>query len=103
MQAANDGFRGVLLVCFDGPDAADGPRGFVSICNGDNQGMLLNCAVARELLQSAVAFDPPLQGLDWGKVPSLEEGFSTEGMKQEEIVNLGLRGLVLNAFVDADV
>jgi hypothetical protein len=36
-QAANDGFRGLLLVCFDGPDAAAGPRGFVAICNGDNQ------------------------------------------------------------------
>ena len=32
-QAANDGFRGVLLVCFDGPDAAAGPRGFVLLAN----------------------------------------------------------------------
>ena len=37
-QAANDGFRGLYLVCFDGPDAVDGPRGFVVLCNGDNQG-----------------------------------------------------------------
>jgi len=100
-QAANDGFRGLLLVCFDGPDAADGPRGLVALCNGDNQGMLLNCAISRELLASGAAFDPPLQGLDWNRVPSMADGFSTEGMKQEEIVNLGLRGLVLNAFVDA--
>ena len=100
-QAANDGFRGVLLVCFDGPDAADGPRGLVVLCNGDNNGMLLNCAVCRELLASKAAFDPPLQGLDWGRVPSMSEGFSTEGLAQAEIVNLGLRDLVLNAFVDA--
>jgi hypothetical protein len=33
-QAANDGFRGVLLVCFDGPDASDGPRGLVVLANG---------------------------------------------------------------------
>ena len=66
-----------------------------------NQGMLLNCAVAREVLASPTAFSPPLQGLDWSRVPSMADGFSTEGMKQEEIVNLGLRGLVLNAFVDA--
>lgn len=33
-QAANDGFRGVLLVCFDGPDARDGPRGVVVLANG---------------------------------------------------------------------
>ena len=73
----------------------------MAICNGDNQGMLLNCAVTRELLASPVAFSPPLQGLDWSRVPSMRDGFDTKGMKQEEIVNLGLRGLVLNAFVDA--
>lgn len=33
-QAANDGFRGVLLICFDGPDARDGPRGVVVLANG---------------------------------------------------------------------
>ena len=60
-QAANDGFRGLLLLCFDGPDASRGPRGLVVICNGDNNGMLLNCAVTRELLASGAAFDPPLQ------------------------------------------
>ena len=54
-QAANDGFRGLLLVCFDGPDAADGPRGCVVLCNGDNQGMLLNAAITRELLASGAA------------------------------------------------
>ena len=69
--------------------------------HGDNNGMLLNCAVCRELLASKAAFDPPLQGLDWGRVPSMAEGFSTEGLAQAEIVNLGLRDLVLNAFVDA--
>lgn len=98
-QAANDGFRGLLLVCFDGPDAARGPRGVVVLCNGDNQGMLLNAAITRELLQSQLAFQPPLQGLDWSAVPSMEDGFSMEGMKQEEIVNLGIKDLVLNAFL----
>ena len=52
-QAANDGFRGVFLVCFDGPDAADGPRGFVVLCNGDNKGMTLLCDVARQLLEES--------------------------------------------------
>ena len=102
--------------------------------------MLLNCAVARQLLQSAAAFDPPLRGLDWSDVPSMEGGFSMEGgshlslacclqcrptscwvplapclppllaarltksapttgLKQEEIVNMGIQELVLNAFV----
>jgi len=96
-QAANDGFRGLYLVCYDGPDASDGPRGFVVLCNGDNQGMLLNCAISREVLRSAV-FTPPISGLDWSAVPDLST-FSTQGLRQEEIVNLGLKALVLEAFV----
>ena len=82
----------------------------VILSNGDNNAMLLNCCVARRLLQSDVAFDPPLSALDWAKVPALkgagdgdsdsgEGGFSLEGLKQEEIVNMGIQALVLNAFV----
>ena len=96
-QAANDGFRGVYLVCFDGPDAAQGPRGFVVLSNGDNNAMLLNCEVSRLLLQTA--FEPPLQGLDWGRISS--QAFLAEGIKQEEVVNMGLSELVLNAFIRA--
>ena len=102
-QAANDGFRGVLLVCYDGPDAADGPRGFVVFANGDNQGMLLVASVCRALLTSEAAFSPPLEGVDLSLVPSMEGGFDTSGMKQEEIVNLGFKGLVLKAFVRAEL
>lgn len=97
-QAANDGYRGVYLVCFDGPDAderAGGPRGLVILSNGDNNAMFLNCAVCRAFLEDAEIF-PSLGGLDWSNVP---DGFSTKGLKQEEIVNLGYKELVLNAFV----
>jgi hypothetical protein len=31
----------------------------------------------------------------------MDAGFSIDGLKQEEIVNLGLKELVLNAFVRA--
>ena len=48
-QAANDGFRGLFLVCFDGPSAANGPRGLVVLSNGDNDAMLFNCAMARAM------------------------------------------------------
>jgi len=96
-QAANDGFRGLYLVCFDGPDAADGPRGVVVFSNSDNNAMFLNCAVTRLLLQSPLAFSPPLQCLDWSLTKTLD-GFSVEGLRQEEIVNLGIKDLVLNAF-----
>mmetsp|Transcript_14782 Transcript_14782/g.23309 ORF Transcript_14782/g.23309 Transcript_14782/m.23309 type:complete len:449 (-) Transcript_14782:148-1494(-) len=98
-QAANDGFRGLYLVCFDGPDATDGPRGLVVLSNGDNNAMFLNCAVVKLLLQSVDAFSPPLQGLDWSLTKSMDGGFTTAGLKQEEIVNLGIKDLVLNAFV----
>lgn len=97
-QAANDGFRGVLLVCFAGPDAAAGPRGLVVLANGDNQAMMLVAAVTRALLASAAAFEPPPQGFDISRVPSMDSGFNTAGMKQAEIVNLGFRDLVLPAF-----
>ena len=97
-QASNNGFRGIYLVCFDGPDAEDGPRGFVVLSNGDNNAMLLNCAVVRLLLQSTAAFQPPLTGLDWSRAPPMDT-FNMDGMKQEEIVNLGYQELVLNAFL----
>ena len=97
-QAANDGYRGVYLVCFDGPDAAEGPRGVVVFSNGDNNAMFLNCDICRHLLRSPTAFAPPLCGLDWSRVAAMDGGFETSGLKQEEIVNLGLKELVLNAF-----
>ena len=99
-QAANDGFRGFFLVCFDGPSADGGPAGLVVLCNGDNGGVLFNCAVARALLASEDAFPGGVPGLDWSRVPDLADGFDYAGLRQEEIVNLGLRYLVLNAFVD---
>jgi len=96
-QAANDGFRGIYLVCFDGPDAENGPRGCIILSNSDNNAMFLNCVVAKRILQSDVAFSPPLKCLDWSLTKSLDD-FKLDGMKQEEIVNLGIKDLVLNAF-----
>jgi hypothetical protein len=98
-QAANDGFRGLYLVCFDGPDAASGPRGLAILSNGDNRATLLNCAVAQKLLRSeSGVFDPPLRGLDWGAVMDLSD-FSMAGIKQEEIVNMGMHKCLLGAFM----
>ena len=95
-QAANDGFRGLFLVCFDGPSAANGPRGLVVLSNGDNDAMLFNMAMARAMLE---ALEPA--GFDLGRVPDVAAGFDTTGMRQEEIVNLGFKGLVLDAFAEA--
>ncbi|MFT5318489.1 MAG: malate synthase, partial [Chlamydiales bacterium] len=46
-QAANDGFRGLYLVCYKGPDEG---KGFVIVSNGDNKATLLNCEIARNLM-----------------------------------------------------
>ena len=40
-------------------------------------------------------------GFDLGRVPDVAAGFDTTGMRQEEIVNLGFKGLVLDAFAEA--
>lgn len=47
-QAANDGFRGVYMLCFEGPDQG---KGFVLLSNGDNPAVLFQCEVARLLLK----------------------------------------------------
>ena len=90
-QAANDGFRGVFLVCFDGPDAAGGPTGLVLLCNGDNKGMFMNCEACLLLLKRL-----RLSGLDWAAVEG--RTFDPAQISQEQIVNLGLKTLVLAAF-----
>lgn len=94
-QAANDGFRGLYLVCFDGPDAAKGPRGFVVLANGDNKAMFLNCAVTKHLLKTM-----QFKGMNWDLVE--KTSFDIKGIAQEQIVNLGLKGLVLEAFDQSD-
>mmetsp|Transcript_414 Transcript_414/g.711 ORF Transcript_414/g.711 Transcript_414/m.711 type:complete len:120 (+) Transcript_414:2-361(+) len=100
-QAANDGFRGLYLMCFDGPDANDGPCGFVLVSNGDNNAMFLNCEISKMALR-AFAW----QGVDLSRVPGGVEGdakskpeMKIDEIKQEEIVNRGLKELVFDAFV----
>lgn len=79
------------MVCFDGPSAQDGPKGFVILANGDNKAVGINCDLSRDLLQRLA-----ITGIDWSRVDG--RTFSLEGLKQEEIVNLGLKELVLDAF-----
>eukprot|EP00908_Phaeocystis_cordata_P014298 Transcript_25399.p1 GENE.Transcript_25399~~Transcript_25399.p1 ORF type:complete len:451 (-),score=175.48 Transcript_25399:78-1430(-) len=90
-QAANDGFRGVFVVCFDGPDAEGGPVGFVLLCNGDNKGMFMNCELCLALLRRL-----RLRGMDWAAVEG--RTFDPAETSQEQIVNLGLKSLVFAAF-----
>ena len=88
-QAANEGYRGVYMVCFEGPDAG---KGFVSLLNGDNPAVLLQCDVCRLMLRKL-----GFSGIDYEKFNNSK--FSMVGLKQETIVNLGLKELVLSAFI----
>eukprot|EP00392_Amoebophrya_sp_AT5.2_P011197 g11272.t1 len=47
-QAANDGFRGLYLLCFQGPDCG---KGLVLVSNGDNSAVPFNCELVAELLR----------------------------------------------------
>ena len=92
-QAANEGFRGVYFVCFSGPDRG---KGFVLLCNGDNPAVMAQSEAARYLLNGTEGLG--ITGIDFTQVKS----FDMTGLKQEEIVNLGLKELVLSGFVQSN-
>lgn len=86
-QGANDGFRCIYLHCFAGPDRG---KGLVALCNSDLSGVLFNAEVTQIILR---AFQ--MQGVD---LPKFKANFKTEHLSQEEIVNVGYKSLVFNAF-----
>ena len=94
-QAANDGFRGIAMVCFDGPAALEGPIGFVMVCNGDNNGTGFLAEVSKFILKNEIFCMK--DGVDWSKVES--KTFKHDEVQQEEIVNKGFKELVLDAFL----
>ena len=79
IQAANDGFRGVYMLCFEGPDAG---KGFVILSNGDNPSVYMQCELCRVLLTTL-----RIEGVDFNRIKS--NNFNMAGLKQETIVNLG--------------
>jgi malate synthase len=86
-QGANDGFRALYIQCFAGPDRG---KGIVVFCNASNQGVLFIAEVARKLLKVL-----EISGMNLEKV---SEDFSFTNLAQEEIVNLGYKNLIFNAF-----
>ena len=86
-QGANDGFRGIFLYCFDGPDRG---KGLVSLSNGDLKGVLFNAEVTQLILKAM-----NISGIDYSKFETM---FSGENIPQEQIVNMGYKNLVLDAF-----
>lgn len=89
-QAANEGFRGIYLVVFDGPDQG---KGFIVIANGDNQSAVCIAKVVQHLL-----IQSEWQGVDTAMLRSRQE-FDFTGIKQEEIVNFAYKKLVFDAFM----
>lgn len=90
-QAANEGFRGVYAVVFDGPDRG---RGAVILSNGDNSAVVANARALQELLLA--------DGGWWAGVSAsyLREHceFDGSGLSQETVVNQGYKELVFGSF-----
>jgi allantoicase/malate synthase/CubicO group peptidase (beta-lactamase class C family)/2-oxo-4-hydroxy-4-carboxy--5-ureidoimidazoline (OHCU) decarboxylase len=86
-QGANDGFRALYLECYDGPDRGEG---LVILCNGDNSGVSFIAEAAQEILRTL-----GWRGVDQEK---FRTKFKTEGLAQEQIVNIGYKDLLLTAF-----
>lgn len=87
-QGANDGFRAIFLHCFAGPDRG---KGLVALCNGDLKGVRFNAAVTQEILKAL-----NISGIDFSR---FKTQFDPTNLPQEQIVNLGYKGLVLDAFL----
>ncbi|MGE3262338.1 MAG: serine hydrolase [Bacteriovoracia bacterium] len=87
-QGANEGFRALYLHCFFGPDQG---KGLVILANGDNRAVPFIAEAAQEILRTL-----RIQGIDFTK---FQEKFSPQNLKQEEIVNLGYKTLLFDAFL----
>jgi len=86
-QGANEGFRALYLYIVAGPDAG---KGFVAFCNADNRGVQFIAAVAQVLLQTM-----KVSGVNFAK---FAHAFDDSRLSQEQIVNLGYKSLVFDAF-----
>jgi len=87
-QGANEGYRSIFVHCYDGPSSG---KGFVVFCNADNKGVLFNAQVAQEILRTLM-----IEGLDSARF--LQE-FDFSQFSQEQIVNMGYKKLVFDAFL----
>jgi malate synthase len=86
-QGANEGFRAIYLHCYNGPDQG---KGAVIFCNGDNRAVLFIAEAMREILSAL-----KIRGIDFSKIG---QAFEFEKLPQEQIVNLGYKALIFDAF-----
>ncbi len=87
-QGANDGFRCIFVHCYEGPDRG---KGVVALANADFNGVLFNAEVTQLVLRE---FN--ISGIDYKKFKST---FSSDSLRQEEIVNMGYKNLIFDAFL----
>jgi malate synthase len=87
-QGANDGFRCLYLYCFSGLDKG---KGFVLLVNSDFKGVLFNAEIAQEILKTL-----NFSGIDFSKFKTT---FNVEKIPPEEMVNMGYKNLIFNAFI----
>jgi allantoicase/CubicO group peptidase (beta-lactamase class C family) len=86
-QGANDGFRCLYLHCFHGPARG---HGMTVLCNAELNGVLFNAEVAQIIVE--------LFGVEGVDTTKFKKEFALANLKQEEIVNIGYRDLLFNAF-----
>eukprot|EP00924_Labyrinthula_sp_SR-Ha-C_P008497 snap_masked-scaffold_32-processed-gene-1.24-mRNA-1 protein AED:1.00 eAED:1.00 QI:0/-1/0/0/-1/1/1/0/772 len=93
-QGANDGFRAIFLHCFKGVHAGSGLSFFV---NKDNKGMLFIARSVSKILLSEELFANGSIGINFNVLNSMNE-FNFSEIPQEQIVNLGYKKLLFDAF-----
>jgi len=86
-QGANDGFRGLYVHCYAGPDRG---KGFVVLCNSELSGVLF-VAEAAQLILSELE----LSGVDHRR---FRADFQSGAIPPAEIVNQAYKNLVFSAF-----
>lgn len=87
-QGANDGFRCLYVHCYDGPNTG---CGMTILCNGELNGVLFNSEIAQLLFSE---FE--MEGVDLSQFKS---NFDIKNISGEEIVNIGYKNLIFNAFL----
>jgi len=90
-QGANDGFRGIYIYCYDGPNTN---YGLTVFSNADLKGVLFNSEVTQILLEEL-----KVQGINFQK---FKKNFDVKNISQEEIVNIGYKNLIFQAFESSD-
>ena len=87
-QGANDGFRAIFLFCVEGPDYG---KGVVVQSSGELNAVLFISEVVQLLLKEL-----QFEGIDFSR---FRGDFKTENLSQEEVVNIGYKNLIFDAFL----